>query len=156
MVAYRRKAIEPDVIGPAIRTAIEQPADVDVNEIVVRPLETQVRWERVGARASSIYSRSCSLNQIFGDDLSVVGEYQLGNGQVAICANGRQRIPKSPELSSDRLATWDLVVTALHPKPGGEFNNKRFRPTIVRVDILARYVRDVLLKAKTLPVENDT
>jgi NADP-dependent 3-hydroxy acid dehydrogenase YdfG len=42
MVACHRTAIEPDAIGRAIRTAIEQPADVDVNEIVVRPLATQV------------------------------------------------------------------------------------------------------------------
>jgi NADP-dependent 3-hydroxy acid dehydrogenase YdfG len=42
MVAYRRQAIEPDAIGRAIRYAIEQPGDVDVNEIVVRPLATQV------------------------------------------------------------------------------------------------------------------
>ncbi len=42
MQSYRKLAIEPDAIGRAIRFAIEQPDDVDVNEIVVRPLATQV------------------------------------------------------------------------------------------------------------------
>ena len=42
MKTYRQVAIEPDAIGRAIRYAIEQPDDVDVNEIVVRPLATQV------------------------------------------------------------------------------------------------------------------
>lgn len=42
MQAYRKLAIEPDAIGRAIQFAIEQPADVDVNELVVRPLATQV------------------------------------------------------------------------------------------------------------------
>jgi NADP-dependent 3-hydroxy acid dehydrogenase YdfG len=42
MKAYRRVAIQPDAIGRAIRYAIEQPCDVDANEIVVRPLATQV------------------------------------------------------------------------------------------------------------------
>jgi NADP-dependent 3-hydroxy acid dehydrogenase YdfG len=42
MVAYRKMAIQPDTIGRAIQFAIEQPNDVDVNEIVVRPLATQV------------------------------------------------------------------------------------------------------------------
>jgi NADP-dependent 3-hydroxy acid dehydrogenase YdfG len=42
MVAYRKLAIHPDAIGRAIQYAIEQPNDVDVNEIVVRPLATQV------------------------------------------------------------------------------------------------------------------
>jgi len=42
MQSYRKMAIEPDAIGRAIQFAIEQPADVDVNEIVVRPLATQV------------------------------------------------------------------------------------------------------------------
>ncbi len=42
MVSYRKMAIQPDAIGRAIRFAIEQPDDVDVNEIVVRPLATQV------------------------------------------------------------------------------------------------------------------
>jgi NADP-dependent 3-hydroxy acid dehydrogenase YdfG len=39
MVAARRAeiAIQPDAIARAIAFAIEQPADVDVNEIVVRP-----------------------------------------------------------------------------------------------------------------------
>jgi NADP-dependent 3-hydroxy acid dehydrogenase YdfG len=42
MQSYRKLAIEPDAIGRAIQFAIEQPGDVDVNEIVVRPLGTQV------------------------------------------------------------------------------------------------------------------
>ncbi len=42
MQSYRKMAIQPDAIGRAIQFAIEQPDDVDVNEIVVRPLATQV------------------------------------------------------------------------------------------------------------------
>jgi NADP-dependent 3-hydroxy acid dehydrogenase YdfG len=42
MKTYRRIAIQPDAIGRAIQYAIEQPNDIDVNEIVVRPLATQV------------------------------------------------------------------------------------------------------------------
>ena len=42
MKEYRKMAIQPDAIGRAIKYAIEQPADVDVNEIVVRPTATQV------------------------------------------------------------------------------------------------------------------
>ena len=42
MKDYRKVAIRPDAIGRAILYAIEQPDDVDVNEIVVRPLATQV------------------------------------------------------------------------------------------------------------------
>jgi len=42
MRSYRKTAIPPDAIGRAIQYAIEQPDDVDVNEIVVRPLATQV------------------------------------------------------------------------------------------------------------------
>ncbi len=37
MKAYRAIALQPDAIGRAVRYAIEQPEDVDVNEIVVRP-----------------------------------------------------------------------------------------------------------------------
>lgn len=37
MAAYRRVAITPDAIARAIAFAIEQPADVDVSEIIVRP-----------------------------------------------------------------------------------------------------------------------
>ncbi|MGA0565297.1 SDR family oxidoreductase [Ancylobacter sp. VNQ12] len=37
MKAYRAIALQPDAIGRAVRYAIEQPADVDVSEIVVRP-----------------------------------------------------------------------------------------------------------------------
>ena len=42
MHSYRKNAIGPAAIGRAIQFAIEQPNDVDVNEIVVRPLATQV------------------------------------------------------------------------------------------------------------------
>ncbi len=42
MKIYRKTAIRPDAIGRAILYAIEQPNEVDVNEIVVRPLATQV------------------------------------------------------------------------------------------------------------------
>ena len=42
MQTYRKTAIEPDAIGRAIQFVIEQPNDVDVNEIVVRPLATVV------------------------------------------------------------------------------------------------------------------
>ena len=42
MKDYRKMAIQPDAIGRAIQFAIEQPDDVDVNEIVVRPTATQV------------------------------------------------------------------------------------------------------------------
>ncbi|CCV04698.1 putative enzyme [Mesorhizobium metallidurans STM 2683] len=37
MSIYRAIALQPDAIGRAVRFAIEQPEDVDVNEIVVRP-----------------------------------------------------------------------------------------------------------------------
>lgn len=37
MVAYRANAIPPSAIARAIAFAVEQPEDVDVNEIVVRP-----------------------------------------------------------------------------------------------------------------------
>jgi NADP-dependent 3-hydroxy acid dehydrogenase YdfG len=37
MKVYRREAIPPDAIARAVSFAIGQPADVDVNEIVVRP-----------------------------------------------------------------------------------------------------------------------
>lgn len=37
MKTYRAIALQPDAIGRAVRFAIEQPDDVDVNEIVVRP-----------------------------------------------------------------------------------------------------------------------
>lgn len=40
MKEYRRIAIKPDAIARAVAFAIEQPADVDVNEIVVRPTAT--------------------------------------------------------------------------------------------------------------------
>jgi hypothetical protein len=42
MVACRKTAIALDAIGRALRAAIEQPGDVDVTEIVVRLLATQV------------------------------------------------------------------------------------------------------------------
>lgn len=38
---YRAIALQPDAIGRAVRYAIEQPEEVDVNEIVVRPTRTQ-------------------------------------------------------------------------------------------------------------------
>ena len=41
MKTYRAVALKPDAIGRAVRFAIEQPADVDVNEIVVRPTATR-------------------------------------------------------------------------------------------------------------------
>lgn len=37
MRAYRAHAITPDAIAAAVAYAIDQPADVDVNEIIVRP-----------------------------------------------------------------------------------------------------------------------
>ncbi|MGU3494015.1 SDR family oxidoreductase [Xanthobacteraceae bacterium A53D] len=40
MRTYRAIALKPDAIGRAVRFAIQQPADVDVNEIVVRPTAT--------------------------------------------------------------------------------------------------------------------
>jgi len=41
MQQYRAIALQPDAIGRAVRYAIEQPEEVDVNEIVVRPTRTQ-------------------------------------------------------------------------------------------------------------------
>jgi NADP-dependent 3-hydroxy acid dehydrogenase YdfG len=41
MKSYRAIALKPDAIGRAVRFAIEQPDDVDVSEIVVRPLRSQ-------------------------------------------------------------------------------------------------------------------
>jgi NADP-dependent 3-hydroxy acid dehydrogenase YdfG len=40
MKTYRAIALQPDAIARAVRFAIEQPEDVDVNEIVVRPTRT--------------------------------------------------------------------------------------------------------------------
>ncbi len=40
MEGYRSIALTPDAIGRAVRFALEQPEDVDVNEIVVRPLRS--------------------------------------------------------------------------------------------------------------------
>lgn len=37
MVEYRRRAIPADAVARAVAFAIDQPADVDVNEVVVRP-----------------------------------------------------------------------------------------------------------------------
>jgi NADP-dependent 3-hydroxy acid dehydrogenase YdfG len=37
MVGYRAAAIPPDAVARAVAFALEQPADVDVNEVVVRP-----------------------------------------------------------------------------------------------------------------------
>lgn len=39
---YRKKAIPADAIARAVRFAIEQPRDIDVNEIIVRPTSTTV------------------------------------------------------------------------------------------------------------------
>ncbi|SCB45874.1 NADP-dependent 3-hydroxy acid dehydrogenase YdfG [Rhizobium miluonense] len=41
METYRATALQPDAIGRAVRYAIEQPDDVDVNEIVIRPTRNQ-------------------------------------------------------------------------------------------------------------------
>jgi NADP-dependent 3-hydroxy acid dehydrogenase YdfG len=41
MKAYRAIALKPDAIARAVRFAIEQPEDVDINEIVVRPTRAQ-------------------------------------------------------------------------------------------------------------------
>ena len=41
MKSYRAIALQPDAIGRAVRFAIEQPDDVDINEIVVRPTATR-------------------------------------------------------------------------------------------------------------------
>ncbi|WP_336756066.1 SDR family oxidoreductase [Pantoea sp. USHLN298] len=40
MADYRAIALQPEAIGRAVRYAIEQPDEVDVNEIVVRPTRT--------------------------------------------------------------------------------------------------------------------
>lgn len=40
MKSYRAVALQPDAIGRAVRYAIEQPDNVDVNEIVVRQTQT--------------------------------------------------------------------------------------------------------------------
>jgi NADP-dependent 3-hydroxy acid dehydrogenase YdfG len=40
MTTYRAIALQPDAIARAVRFAIAQPGDVDVNEIVVRPTRT--------------------------------------------------------------------------------------------------------------------
>ncbi len=40
MKVYRAIALKPDAIARAVRFALEQPEDVDVNEIVVRPTRT--------------------------------------------------------------------------------------------------------------------
>jgi NADP-dependent 3-hydroxy acid dehydrogenase YdfG len=37
MKAFRKVAITPDAIARAIAYAVEQPADVDVSELIVRP-----------------------------------------------------------------------------------------------------------------------
>lgn len=42
MGEFRRIALKPDAIARAIRFAIEQPADVDVSEIIVRPTASAV------------------------------------------------------------------------------------------------------------------
>ena len=42
MNEYRSISVQPEAIGRAILSAVAQPADVDVNEIVVRPTRTTV------------------------------------------------------------------------------------------------------------------
>jgi len=42
MESYRAAGMPPEAIGEAIKYAIEQPAAIDVNEIVVRPTATRV------------------------------------------------------------------------------------------------------------------
>jgi NADP-dependent 3-hydroxy acid dehydrogenase YdfG len=42
MDEFRKVALTPDAIGRAVAYAIEQPADVDVNEIIVRPTAAPV------------------------------------------------------------------------------------------------------------------
>jgi len=41
MKSYRAIALSPTAIARAVRYAIEQPEDVDVNEIVLRPTATR-------------------------------------------------------------------------------------------------------------------
>ena len=41
MGEYRKISIQPEAIGRAVLYAVEQPADVDANEIVVRPTKTK-------------------------------------------------------------------------------------------------------------------
>jgi NADP-dependent 3-hydroxy acid dehydrogenase YdfG len=41
MRSYRAIALQPDAIGRAVRFALEQPDDVDVSEIVIRPTASQ-------------------------------------------------------------------------------------------------------------------
>jgi NADP-dependent 3-hydroxy acid dehydrogenase YdfG len=41
MRGYRAIALQPDAIARAVRYAIEQPEDVDVSEIVVRPTQSR-------------------------------------------------------------------------------------------------------------------
>jgi NADP-dependent 3-hydroxy acid dehydrogenase YdfG len=36
---WRKKSLAPDAITRAIRFALEQPAGVDINEVIVRPTE---------------------------------------------------------------------------------------------------------------------
>jgi NADP-dependent 3-hydroxy acid dehydrogenase YdfG len=42
MAAFRTVMLEPDAIARAIRFAIEQPDDVDVSEVIVRPTASAV------------------------------------------------------------------------------------------------------------------
>jgi NADP-dependent 3-hydroxy acid dehydrogenase YdfG len=42
MVDFRATALTPDAIARAIAYAVEQPADVDVNELIVRPVKAMV------------------------------------------------------------------------------------------------------------------
>ena len=44
MKDFRRRAISPDSVAQAIAFAIEQPLDVDLNEIIVRPTARISLW----------------------------------------------------------------------------------------------------------------
>jgi NADP-dependent 3-hydroxy acid dehydrogenase YdfG len=37
LIEWRRKSLTPDAIARAVRFALEQPAGVDINEVIVRP-----------------------------------------------------------------------------------------------------------------------
>lgn len=37
LIEWRKKSLTPDAIARAVRFALEQPADVDINEVIVRP-----------------------------------------------------------------------------------------------------------------------
>ncbi len=37
LIAWRKKSLTPDAVARAVRFALEQPADVDINDVIVRP-----------------------------------------------------------------------------------------------------------------------